>query len=324
MRIENLRSMLLTDHANWRDAALRQSLSTNILDKLQEFDEHGFCVFPRAVPDQVCDQAITAYCERFETEDNRVFKDAYNHFPKLINSHVSVPQIGEIFTRNEEVLRFADVLFQQRTGLYTSIFFQRGSAQPLHVDAPYFTTVPESRYLGMWTALEDVDEVNGALMVYPGGHKVKGPRPEAIVREAFPGGRKLRRLEPDLWARYQDQLMEECERSGLKVTSLAMKKGDTLLWHPRLPHGGTPIQDPTRTRYSIVFHIVPEGTLTLQADKFFNPGRPVKIKEKLVNWVVWQIKSINGRRIRYTPKPNFQVPPNWDQIKNERQGQIPL
>ena len=324
MLIEKFHSMLLTDLTNWRDAARRQSISVEILEKLEEFDKHGFCVFPRSVPDRYCDQAITAYRQQFETEENREFKDANNHFPKLINSHVSVPQIGEIFSQNEEVLRFADVLFQQRTGLYTSIFFQRGSAQPLHVDAPYFTTVPESRYLGMWTALEDADEANGALMVYPGGHKVKGPSPEAIVREVFPGGRKLRKLEPDLWNRYQDRLMEECEKHGLKVTSLAMKKGDTLLWHPRLPHGGTPIKVPTRTRYSIVFHIVPEGTLTLQADKFFNPKRQVKIREKLVNWLIWRVRSINGRRIRYTPKPNFQVSKSGSQGKHEEQGQIPL
>ncbi len=81
-----------------------------------------------------------------------------------------MPSLLKLFTENKAALEFQDLLYQQETVLYTSLFYERGSAQDLHRDTPYFSTRPEYRYFGMWVALEDVDAQNGPLMVAPGGH----------------------------------------------------------------------------------------------------------------------------------------------------------
>jgi hypothetical protein len=39
------------------------------------------------------------------------------------------------------------------------------------------------------------------------------------------------------------------------------KKGDVLIWHADLMHGGAPIEDPKRTRKSLVAHFMPLGVM---------------------------------------------------------------
>jgi phytanoyl-CoA hydroxylase len=59
----------------------------------------------------------------------------------------------------------------------------------------------------------------------------------------------------------------------LRRRKLLMNAGDAVIWHPQLPHGGTVINAPDRTRYSLVFHTTPEGVPVYHQDVFFRPNR---------------------------------------------------
>ena len=48
-----------------------------------------------------------------------------------------------------------------------------------------------------------------------------------------------------------------CEERGLETKTFMAKKGDVLIWHADLMHGGAPIQDLERTRKSLVAHFMP-------------------------------------------------------------------
>jgi hypothetical protein len=52
-----------------------------------------------------------------------------------------------------------------------------------------------------------------------------------------------------------------CEERGLKTEKFMAKKGDVLIWHADLMHGGAPIQDAGRTRKSLVAHFMPLGVM---------------------------------------------------------------
>lgn len=47
------------------------------------------------------------------------------------------------------------------------------------------STKPEMYYLGVWVALEDANEQNGALNVMRSGHKIPEPDRRAIVLGRF-------------------------------------------------------------------------------------------------------------------------------------------
>jgi hypothetical protein len=53
------------------------------------------------------------------------------------------------------------------------------------------------------------------------------------------------------------------------AVTLQLNVGDTVIWHPELPHGGTAAQDPMRTRWSVVFHCAPKHVQVHQHDQFF-------------------------------------------------------
>ena len=46
-----------------------------------------------------------------------------------------------------------------------------------------------------------------------------------------------------------------CEERGLKTEKFMAKKGDVLIWHADLMHGGAPIQDRRLTRKRAWLHI---------------------------------------------------------------------
>ena len=52
-----------------------------------------------------------------------------------------------------------------------------------------------------------------------------------------------------------------CEERGLETKTFVARKGDVLIWHGELMHGGVPIQDPTRTRKSLIAHLMPLGVM---------------------------------------------------------------
>ena len=68
-----------------------------------------------------------------------------------------------------------------------------------------------------------------------------------------------------------------------------VQKGDTILWHPQLPHGGAPIRDLKRSRLSLVMHTTPRGVPVYHQDAFFNPARPFPTTAP------WTYKPFQGR-----------------------------
>ncbi len=216
-------------------------------------------------------------------------KDKYSHYPRLENLHAVMPSLLQLFYENKEALRFQDMMFGGETVLYTSLFYERGSAQDIHRDTPYFSTRPEYRYFGMWVALEDVDESNGPLMAVPCGNLLPELDREAIARRHY---EDLDNLPPDselLWSSYQRDVGDQCAANGLKLTPIPVKRGSTIIWHPHLPHGGSPITDISRTRFSLVMHTTPIGTPVYHQNAFFNPQKYFPTEPK------FDYKSSGGR-----------------------------
>ena len=70
-------------------------------------------------------------------------------------------------------MKILDQHFNDRTALNSTIFFHEGSQQCLHRDTPYFWSEPNGgKFVGVWFALEDIDETNGKLEYIKKGHKI--------------------------------------------------------------------------------------------------------------------------------------------------------
>jgi phytanoyl-CoA hydroxylase len=99
----------------------------------------------------------------------------------------------------------------------------------------------------------------------------------------------LPEIDNDLWVDYQNAVLKQGMEKGLQIKKLYVEPGDSLIWHPQLPHGGSPIKDTTATRMSLVMHTTPVGVPVYHQNAFFNP------RAALAEQASWSYKMFDGR-----------------------------
>jgi hypothetical protein len=266
-----------------------QAIEEDLKPLARQFMRDGYVVLKADFPLALADQVVSEF-KRFAALNSDYFdphRDEFGFLQRIINLHLLVPVLTELFATATTTLRLQDALFGAPTSIYTSLYYERGSWQPIHRDTPYFTTRPEYCYFGTWFALEDANLENGCLQVIQGGHLL----PE-LDRSAFAAGHRsgeVGEIDPELFNLYQTEMERRCTDAGLESKAVPIDKGDVLIWHPQLPHGGMPILDRTLTRHSIVMHTVPVGCPVFQASAFFNPAK------NLPGTAAWPLEERFGR-----------------------------
>jgi hypothetical protein len=264
-------------------AVLARAPSEEVRRQAERLLTDGFVVIEGAVSPELCDSAVAAF-RKLELDNPEIFLPARlgsSRYPRIVNLHLVLPQFRELFESNIKALSLQDFLFGDEACVYTSLFFEHGSEQNLHRDTPYFCTRPEYRYFGMWVALEDVDDDNGPLMVAPGGHRLEDPDRAALAKAFLPPDAATPQFSEPLWNAYQQAVADACDQAGLPRQNVRLAKGDTIVWHPQLPHGGRAIRDYDRTRLSVVYHCIPKDTPVYKLDAFLNPEQSFPTE---MNW----------------------------------------
>jgi hypothetical protein len=118
----------------------------------------------------------------------------------------------------------------------------------------FFDSAPSDFMAGVWVAMEDVGPENGSIVFYPGSHRI----PAVTYEELGSAPRNPARLdafdEGAARLRYEAYLAESVAAMGLERVDLRARKGSVLVWAAGLVHGGGPILEPGRTRFSQVTH----------------------------------------------------------------------
>jgi ectoine hydroxylase-related dioxygenase (phytanoyl-CoA dioxygenase family) len=258
-----------------------------------EVVEKGYTLIKGAIAPEACAQAIADF-RKFEAANEQIFaanRNENGHYARIVNLHTAMPDLLKLFTQNKVWLAVQDVLFGAPTALYTSLFYEVGSQQPMHRDTPVFATRPEYLYFGSTVYLEPAGDENGCLEVMEGGHLLEELDREAMALVRYGNLAKLPDLDDGIWNEYQDSVVSQGLARGLPVKRLYAEPGDSLIWHPQLPHGGTPIVDRTRTRFSLVMHNTPVGVPVYHQRAFFNPDA------KLPETAAWSYREVDGRQI---------------------------
>ena len=167
-----------------------------------------------------------------------------------------------------EILDVLRCCYGREPFAFQTINFPVGSNQPIHSDATHFHSDPEGFMAGVWVALEDVAEEAGPLVVCPGSHRLPyvcaadlGLTPEQIRAEAHP-----QRLFEPYW-------QEQLQQGGFEPEPFVAKRGDVLIWHANLLHGGAPVIDHQLSRWSQVSHYLFEGCRFRSPMQSFGQGR---------------------------------------------------
>ena len=207
---------------------------------------------------------------------------------RVVNFHLISQASRTLFSESSnDALDLIDKVLGKAC-VYSSLYFESGSEQPLHRDTPYFWTNPPYSYLGFWVALEDVGETNGMLSLIEKSHLVGEPDIVKMRRERFSEG-PCPASDDKLFYEYNSAVKKLCDHDGLKQINVPMKKGDILIWDASTMHGGMPHIDKNMSRKSIVFHLTPKNVPVKYMDYFFHPEKMMPKKSD------WGFYSDNGR-----------------------------
>ena len=182
----------------------------------------------------------------------------YGEKGKVESAWIYHDRIQDAWTFNQEVKKIATapkiinllkIIYQREPIPFQTLNFRFGTEQSTHSDSIHFSSVPARFMCGVWIALEDIDGNNGPLHYYPGSHKL----PIFDLNDLGITG-SYQNKPYDFYAVYEEFLQSLIEYNGLKKVELYVKKGQALIWAANLLHGGSPVLDNNRTRYSQVTH----------------------------------------------------------------------
>ena len=151
---------------------------------------------------------------------------------------------------DKETLEFFAYLNGKSVFPFQTLNFPVATHQKVHSDVIHFDTFPQRGMMtAAWVALEDIHPDSGPLVYYPGSHKMGlwdldelGVRLDQLSIGKIAEGAPL----------YEDTLAAAIKRLNLKPEYGVLKKGESFVWAASLLHGGSKLNDPTRTRISQV------------------------------------------------------------------------
>ncbi len=141
-------------------------------------------------------------------------------------------------------------------GVWQTISFFTGSRQAAHSDAFHMMTEPRGYLVAIWVALEDITPDCGPVFYLPGSHRLP-----YVTTEDLDGCEGSRLMVADKSSAYEARIAEIAAASRIEPQQFLARKGDVLIWHANLLHGGSPIADPELTRRSLVAHFYGEGAV---------------------------------------------------------------
>jgi len=244
---------------------------SSIINHIENINNKGFTIIKNGIENNLVNKVINDFDYWSSLEENEFTK--FN-FDRVTNFHIYSKNTLDLVTNNivNDILK---ALFKKEQVIYSSLFFREGTSQHYHRDTPHFYTNPIDQYYGVWYSLEDININAGPLKYFIESHKLEIPNGNDIVNNYFKDTNieeinnnfdcliKYNKIIEDLC--YEKKLISVSEKNYIDK----INKGDIIIWHPKLLHGGSDIIDRKLTRYSMVTHNIPINTMVFNSKHFF-------------------------------------------------------
>ncbi len=220
-------------------------------EKVSRFIQDGYCVLEGFfTPDRV---------DRLNQEIDSLIgsgKLDFNYTGRKIMESYKVSQAVNSFFRDKAMIDFLNFIMGKPVIPFHTINFIRGSEQRAHSDSVHMSTEPQGYLIATWTALEDIGPDQGPLFYYPGSHRFS-----YVTTQDFDSGNSRWLLGKNPNQKYEDRIEALIREKGIQPRYFTARKGDVLIWHANLLHGGSAIARPESTRKSLVAHYFCEGVI---------------------------------------------------------------
>ena len=244
-----------------------ENLPFDLKEKLAFWRENGYVVLENVLPKHWLDHLweeveetienhekynMTALVYQFNnTKDaplKSIPKEKLQGIGARINDYHNASVGAKKVMSHPNVVAFLKAALAPEITAFQSLIFKYSSQQGTHQDYPWVTSGIPSHLAAAWIPLEDVHPDSGPLFYYPGSHKL--PKFN-FGRTGILYKHGMSLFSPDQFGVYLDKI---CAKFGIQKKVLLIKKGDVLIWHGGLAHGGSRINNPLLTRKSFVCH----------------------------------------------------------------------
>ena len=207
--------------------------------QVTSFNENGYLVVDFGIDEELIDSIVRAVAPYYASTALRPNKGGR---VQDLWKHVGAVQT---LARLPQILVALKQIWGRRAKPFQTLNFPVGTGQTVHADTIHFNSHPRGYLAGVWVAFEDMDTDNGPLVYYPGSHRL----PELDIEKAI-------RLAPGLEGQtaYVHATRRIIQEFGLEMRLGLVRKGQAIIWHGNLLHGGHVQHDPSRSRNSQVTH----------------------------------------------------------------------
>ena len=228
-----------------KSTPLFQKFNLETQESLLGFKENGYAVIKDYYKPSTIDK-INQEIDNLVNQGKVNFK--YNN--RKIMFAIRHSELIRDFAYDKNLSALYDYLIGGNAFLFQSInFVHSGSEQHTHSDSLHMTTYPLGGLLGVWIALEDIEEDNGPVHYYPGSHKL----PYFLNKDFDNVGTKWF-LGTKAYMDYEKMIEQKVAATSIQKKLFTAKKGDILIWHANLLHGGEAHLNKDKTRKSMVLH----------------------------------------------------------------------
>lgn len=218
-------------------------------EQLLQWPDNGYLILRGFVSPEHCDK-INADLQRLI--DTREVDFDYTN-SRVMNAWRNAESINSVI-RDPKLIDFLSFILNREVLPFQTISFLKGSQQRTHSDSIHMTTEPLGYLLAIWVALEDVTADCGPLHYFPGSQKLP-----YVLSEDFENKNTSLAIDGEYYGRYEDHIGRMVAEKKLEKKIFLAKKGDLLVWHANLLHGGEKVTREDSTRKSLVAHYFCKG-----------------------------------------------------------------
>lgn len=219
------------------------AFSADVQQQLKNWSRHGFIHIKNYFTPEQADAVNNAVNYLIDQKHLHV-----THDNKVMFGYRHSSVIKEMM-HDKGLIRLLSFILGKEVQPFQTLNFVKGSGQRAHSDSIHMTTYPLGYLIAAWIALEDIHPDSGPLFYYPGSHKLP-----YLLNDDFENYSTRFKLGKKEYTDYEDLVDDILLKNPFEKKIFLPKKGDVLIWHANLIHGGMPAANPDLTRKSMVIH----------------------------------------------------------------------
>lgn len=233
-----------------------QDISEQEAELCRKWERDGYIILKKFFNDEQLDAAWSKYEASIESgkiNPPRELLFEGDTLPgRVLNPHFSVEPIKQILF-DQKMVEIVSLLLGTRALPFQTIIGHKSSEQLQHSDSIHMSTYPSGYLVANWIAFEDIHANSGPLVYHPGSHKLPYLMADELGIDFDIGYRAYHNV-------YEPAIQDLITSHGFETHYFLPSKGDVLLWHANLLHGGSKMNDPKMaSRKALVCHFFAKG-----------------------------------------------------------------